>query len=319
MSLNPLSFLGIGTHQGQEKIGLSYSPQKALELMPLGWPLKNTQVLLHHAERKAIHHSVDLSLLDWSIYQNAYDIIVKNLQNGLTQINWGGDHSVGVATVSSFLAQYPQGHVIWIDAHADLNIPESSSTGNFHGMPLSYLLGLTQKPIKKDCPFWRVLDPKKLIYIGLRDLDPYEEYLIKQLGIKAYWGHEIYSSKFASTLDEIRAIISNKPLHISFDIDSVDPLLAVATGIQSPKGLYPEHLQLLAATLNGNHRIKSIDVVEINPMLGSEIEVFNTYAIAFDFLGALLNLNRRFKNDTNYKSTQNHIPVSNQWDLLFFP
>jgi len=313
------SFLGIGTEQGQKNLGLIKSPNVALELMPLGWPKMTFKILQQQSETKKVHRSSDLQLLDWTIYKKAYAAIIKNFNIGLTQINWGGDHSIGLATVSSFLSHFPNGYIIWIDAHADLNTPESSPTGNFHGMPLSYLMGISQSPLSRNCPFWGVLDPKKIIYIGLRDLDPYEKYLIRLFGIKTYFCDELHSCNFINILHEIKTLISNYPIHISFDIDSIDPVLAASTGVPSPQGLQLFQLQLIASALSLNQNIKSIDIVEINPEIGSREEVLKTYAIAFDFLDSLFNFNRRYKNDANYKPNKNYLPITNKWDLLLFP
>lgn len=311
--------MGIGTEQGQQHHGLAQSPHRALELLPQDWLKISCEILHQSSEKKKIHQSSDLSLLDWTIYKKAYDLINESLARGKTQINWGGDHSVGLATVAAYLSQFSDGYVLWIDAHADLNTPESSLTGYFHGMPLSHLMGVNQSFLNRKFPFWGVLEPKKLIYVGLRDLDPYEKYLIRKLGIKAYYCEELHSNQFTKTLFEIETILSNKPIHVSFDIDSVDPSIAASTGVCSPQGIQLDQLRALASMLNMKKNVKSVDVVEINPEIGSKQEVLNTYAIAFEFLNILLNLNGESKNGTIYKSNKNNISLPKKWDLLLFP
>ena len=142
MYLDSMNFLGIGTQQGQQRSGLVTSPELALKLFPKNWPLQSKHLLQNWNPHRGYHKAEDLEVLNWSIYQEAFSIIKNNLLQGGLQLNWGGDHSIGLSTVAAFTSIYPEGHVLWIDAHADLNTPESSPTGNFHGMPLSLLLGI---------------------------------------------------------------------------------------------------------------------------------------------------------------------------------
>lgn len=100
----------------------------------------------------------------------------------------GGDHSIPLGTFPGILARRPRTGIVWVDAHADINTPETSPSGNMHGMPLAFLLGLVKDANKYPSLGWfsPCLDPKDIVYIGLRDVDPGEKKLIRDLGIRAY-------------------------------------------------------------------------------------------------------------------------------------
>lgn len=317
MYLDDFSFLGISTQQGQPKTGLIDSAPLALKLMPHHWSFSHSKILIEAGSPKQIHSTEDLSLLNWSIYSAAHQQIRNHLSQGRLHLNWGGDHSIGISSVAAFTSLYSNGYVLWIDAHADLNTPESSLTGNFHGMPLSILMGIGNKPSNFAHPFWNVLDPKRLIYFGLRDIDPYEKHLIQNLGITAYYCEELNTSGLFNCLQAIKLKIANHPLHISFDIDSIDPLFAPSTGVISNNGLSPFHLHALAKKIGSANNIKSVDVVEINPTIGTSTEANNTYAVAFNFLDKLFNFKRGNFYDSTYSTVKNQLQVSHQRNISF--
>jgi arginase len=127
---------------------------------------------------------------------------------------------------------YPDACVIWIDAHADINTPETTESGNIHGMPVSFLLG-----IAGDIPEFSwvkpVLKPNRLVYIGLRDLDSGEKRILKQHGIKAFSMHEVDKWGIGKVVEmALDAVNPNRdlPIHLSFDVDALDPSVAPSTG-----------------------------------------------------------------------------------------
>jgi len=105
--------------------------------------------------------------------------------------------------------------VIWIDAHADLNLPSKSLTGNFHGMPVSVLCNLDDIATYQFKWLKSYLNPRKLIYLGLRDIDPFEKDVISSMGIKSFSMNEIKSDGLEVVLDKILSIVSNEPVHVS--------------------------------------------------------------------------------------------------------
>lgn len=319
MVLPRYSFLGIGTEQGQRKAGLLKSPLKALQLMPESWPIEESTLLTQSDECVPIHDCDQLNRLNWNIYHRAYLYNCQNLALGRRQINWGGDHSVALSSVAAFLKLFPDGHILWIDAHADLNTPSSSLTGNFHGMPLSVLLGVGQKSSGPVADFWGVLRPEQLIYLGLRDLDAFERDTINKLEIKAYFCEDLEERDFPHHLTQLRKAIENRPLHVSFDIDSVDPNEAPSTGVKAIDGLSKRQIQKLAQMISEIGNLNSVDIVEINPSLGTAKDVQRTYEIAFSFIEKLFNFERENSHATIIYKHQKDLPIQNPWNTPFWP
>ncbi len=298
-----LNFSGISFEVGQTKNGLTQSTGFArkyfhslkdsnLEFIDRG----DAQIPNLQGKIK-IHSNDDLINVEWDKYRFAYEKTQRLLMNSYPLVNWGGDHSVALATVGAFIEKFKNGFVVWIDAHADLNLPAHSESGNLHGMPLGVLLNL--KNIADEYFPWleQHLDPKKLIYVGLRDIDPFEKEMIDGLGIKTYQFKEIQSLGMKVVAHEILAYTSGEALHVSFDIDAVDPKFAPSTGVPVKEGLTPEDLSVLCEVLLKKSNVRSVDLVEINPELGTAKQVDRTFTVAFNFLSSVFNSN--FSGDTH--------------------
>ena len=292
--MKEINFLGLGFEVGQERRGLKDSHRYFRQFFPL---LQKQEIrlldqgeILHQGFCGAkVRSQAGMSDFDWQAYQRAYKKIQTLLKLPETLLNWGGDHSVGLATVGAFCSQFPEGYTVWIDAHADLNLPQYSLSGNFHGMPLAVLLNLHN--IASDHLPWlqKFLSPEKLIYVGIRDLDPFEKESLSNLGLLAFTASDIQSEGMAAVAQKILDKTAACPLHISFDIDSLDPQVAPATGVPVQQGLTLNDIKTLGRILSLHEDLKSIDIVEVNPELGTTHEVWQTYFAALDFLTALFN------------------------------
>lgn len=290
---NFLNFSGFGIEVGQSKNGLSTSAEYARNYFSIlansGISISDFGDIPLNVSQKSVKFfsENDLKKFSWNDFQFAQSQIKKLLDLDVPLLNWGGDHSAAISTVSAFASKYPSGHVIWIDAHADLNLPSKSLTGNLHGMPLSILCNL--EDISKFHFKWiqNYLDPQKLIYIGLRDIDPFEMDAILKLGIKYFTSSDVKQIGMSSIAAQIKDLVKGNPVHISFDIDSVDPSLAPATGIHIPDGLTMDDLITLGQTCFQHFNLKSVDVLEINPKLGTILDIDQTYITAFYFLRSL--------------------------------
>ena len=320
MTASQFAFLGIGTEQGQREQGLRQSPLKALELMPKHWPIYESLLLTQNKEHSpVVRHHNQLAHLNKDIYQRAFDHSRRHLSKGCCQITWGGDHSVALSSVAAFLDRYPQGNILWIDAHADLNTPESSLTGNFHGMPLSILLGVGKKPECSLADFWSILSPKRLIYFGIRDLDPFETSMMASLGIKSLFAQELVPENFPSLLGQMVRILEEQPLHVSFDIDSMDPNEAPSTGVKASGGLREWQILEVAESLFELKNVMSMDIVEINPFIGTPKEVIRTYHVAFNFLERLFNFGGEYQRASKIATIPKKLPFAQQWNTPFWP
>ncbi|MEI8135405.1 MAG: arginase [bacterium] len=187
----------------------------------------------------------------------------------------GGDHSMAIGTIAG-IANHCKKHnkrfgVIWIDAHADINTPETSPSGNIHGMPVAVSLGMGAPELTKVGGDFTTLAPHQISMIGLRSLDPGEVKLIKKLKIDAhtmsdldkYGVHRI----IAKILSAMRAKVDH--LHVSFDLDSVDPTIAGGVGTPVPGGLSYREAHLIMEAIADTGYMSSFEIAEVNPILDS--------------------------------------------------
>jgi arginase len=206
------------------------------------------------------------------------DLVEEKLLEGRFPLILGGDHSIGIGSLAGVLRARPNTGVIWVDAHADLNTPGISESGNMHGMPVGLLMeGVAPTETipgfewLKDGPR---LQPDSIVYVGLRDVDPEERELIQSLGIAAYTMHEIdrygIGQVMEMALGHLLAKDPNRPLHLSYDIDAVDPILAPATGTTVRGGLNFREAHYVAEAVAVSGNLASADIVELNPTLSHE-------------------------------------------------
>ncbi len=294
--MKDINFLDLGIGWGQTKSGLERSGEIAWLNLSQAYHMNRYYKLKGkcRSDSSPIFNSEELDL-PLSLYQTSYLSAMSSLKTENLSLFWGGDHSLSLATVQAFIDLYPNGKVIWIDAHADLNVPESSPTGNFHGMPVAYLLGIRKSPLRS--PQGSLLRENQLCYLGLRSLDPFESQYLKKSDLTYYPDQAIRERGLQSICSEISSWVAGAPLHISFDVDVIDPEIAPSTGVPVPGGVTVKDVMLMAKSFS-QLNIKSLDIVEVNPELGDEDSVQSTYQIAYQFLDPFLKSSRRF-HDSN--------------------
>jgi len=201
----------------------------------------------------------------------AAQMTVDAYERGRTPLLLGGDHSVAVGSLRGMAkATGAPGAAIWIDAHGDLNTPETSASGNVHGMALAIALGLCQDDPRFASKQWpaRALDPAKTVIIAARDLDaPEKEFLRTEGAPRVFSMQEIDRRGISSVADEALEIVADASfLHVSLDLDALDPLDAPGVGTPVRGGLsYREAHTLLEIIAVADP--SSIDIVEVNPVL----------------------------------------------------
>ncbi|HVU77219.1 MAG TPA: arginase [Gaiellaceae bacterium] len=183
----------------------------------------------------------------------------------------GGDHSIAMGSLGGMAARFGPGAALWIDAHGDLNRPDTSPTGNVHGMPLAAALGAAGAAFESgDYPTPSLA---KAALVGIRSLDPGERDLVHELGLHVYTMSDVDRLGVERVVGEALEYLSGEAfLHVSLDLDAVDPMFAPGVGTPVRGGLsYREaHLALeLVAELGA---MDSLDVVEVNPILDRENE-----------------------------------------------
>ncbi len=212
-----------------------------------------------------------------NIYQSAYDIN----QRGEIALFLGGDHSLSIGTVSAITAQperpggkdAPSGvggsvGVLWVDAHGDFNTPDITPSGNVHGMSLAAIMGLGAPELTNIGHVGAKIQPSQAVILGARDIDPLEKKALKELGVRVITMRDIDEHGIAmatrTAMDHLHAC---KRIHVSLDMDSLDPSEAPGVGTPVPGGLSFREAHLLMEILHDSAKVTSLDIVEINPIL----------------------------------------------------
>lgn len=207
---------------------------------------------------------------------NIIESLNKILAGDEMPIILGGDHAIAIPTFSAIAMHHKHNGdgeigLIWFDAHADINTPDTSPSGNIHGMPLAVLLGHGNKALVELCGYAPKLDPKYFAHIGARDIDPGERANIEKLGLRDHFFtmSDIDKRGMAACVEDALAIASQAPggYAVTFDIDMIDPRFAPGSGTLVRGGTtYREaHLALEMIAMRG--RMVSFEIVEVNPLL----------------------------------------------------
>uniref|UniRef100_A0A7S4I5R3 Arginase n=1 Tax=Odontella aurita TaxID=265563 RepID=A0A7S4I5R3_9STRA len=211
------------------------------------------------------------------------DRVEDELNKGRFPLILGGDHSVGLGSLSGILRVRPNVGVIWVDAHADLNTPSMSESGNMHGMPVGLLMaGLEDELDRATIPGleWLSdgdvspaprLNPDSIVYVGLRDVDRAERSALRQLNIRTFTMHDIdchgIGAVMSMALEHLLQSDPDRPLHLSYDIDAIDPVHAPATGTAVRGGLTYREAHYIAESVARSGALGSVEMVELNPTL----------------------------------------------------
>ncbi|MEO1202222.1 MAG: arginase [Pseudomonadota bacterium] len=197
----------------------------------------------------------------------------KALANGDTPLIIGGDHSLAMGSVSGVAAHYrEQGEdigLLWIDAHADMNTPESSPSGNVHGMPLAHLLGEGDSRLNNIEGCHPAIKPENTVLIGVRDIDGRERDIVRKSGLTVFTMRDIDELGMTEVCRQAVEILTRGTagFHVSFDVDGCDPSVMPGSGTLVPGGIdYREAHQLLENCADTG-KMTSMDVVELNPFL----------------------------------------------------
>lgn len=202
-----------------------------------------------------------------------------------TPIFLGGDHSIALGTVGAAAADGKLG-VLWIDAHADFNTPETSPTGNLHGMPLAALTGRGIPELVEVVGPGPTIADVNTVVLGVRSVDPGERDLLRASEVSVFTMREVDESGIGRiarrALERLEDCTS---LHVSLDMDSLDPSQAPGVGTPVPGGLTYREAHLLMEIIASSGKVQSIDVVEINPILDHSNR---TAQIAVELVASLL-------------------------------
>jgi arginase len=184
----------------------------------------------------------------------------------------GGDHSIAVGTVSAVARHLRQTKkrlgLLWIDAHPDMNTPETSPSGNVHGMPLACIIGLGPRKLTHLLGFAPKVDPKNVALVGIRDVDALEKPHVKESGVRAFTMRDIDERGMRAVMEEALDLAGagTDGFHVSLDMDSVDPQIGPGVGTPVRGGLSYREAHLAMEMIGDRGRMTSMDVVEVNPV-----------------------------------------------------
>ena len=201
------------------------------------------------------------------------DEVARLMASGKRVLTIGGDHSIALGSIAGVLEQNANVGVIWFDAHGDINTEATSPSANAHGMPVAVLMGLCESGLNEIA---RVrLKPENIFWVGARDWDAGEKETIARLGIaeNVYSTERVHEMGMAAVMEDIRRkmeVQGIESMHLSFDIDGMDPLIVWATGTRVENGLIQEDLEAFVEGLRRLPEMKSMDFVEYNPLMDDE-------------------------------------------------
>ena len=197
--------------------------------------------------------------------------VVEESSSGAIPLVLGGDHSVALGTLGGLASVNGAGGVLWIDAHADINTPDTSPTGNVHGMPLAAALGLAGDTFESDAWPLPALDPRRVALLGLRQADEGERRLLREAGVRVFTMSEIDRVGVErATREALDRISGGGFVHVSLDMDVLDPEVAPGVGTPVRGGLTYREAHLALELVAESGLAGSFEVVEVNPILDRE-------------------------------------------------
>ncbi len=207
------------------------------------------------------HHAAGVA----AIAAASYNAMQVDIAADAVAIFLGGDHSCALGTVAGSLTRPGRTGVLWVDAHADFNTPVTSPSGNVHGMVVASLMGMCPSPLRIGTD---PLAASDIIMLAIRDLDREERSSLRASGITVYTMRDIDEQGIPAIMRRIQLQFSTcECLHVSFDMDSLDPSIAPGVGTPVSGGLSIREAHLIMELLCDDGRVRALDLVEVNPIL----------------------------------------------------
>ena len=201
------------------------------------------------------------------------ELVRKALGVGECPIVLGGDHSIAIGTITGVAEHHRARNecigLIWVDAHADMNTPDTSPTGNVHGMPLAHVLGIGEPSLARLGGFAPKVAPENVALIGIRDLDEKEKETVRRSGVNAYTMRDIDERGMGAVIAESiqKASAGTAGFHVSFDLDGMDPAVVPGVGTPVKGGIDWREGNLLLEAIADSRRMTSFEIAELNPIL----------------------------------------------------
>jgi arginase len=293
--MKSVSIIGVPSDYGQRRRGVDMGPSAIRyagvieRLQAIGFDVNDLgdirliQNDLHNDEDERLRNLEEIIHLSESLASKVNQTIEANS----IPLVLGGDHSIAIGTLAGLGNKYENLGVIWFDAHADINTPDSTPSGNIHGMPLAVSLGLGHEKLTHIAAYAPKVKKENIIIIGARSVDEGEKVLIKQLGIKVYSMHEIDRLGMAEVMERAISYLKARHVdgvHLSLDLDAIDPLYTPGVGTPVAGGISYRESHLAMEMLQEANFITSAEFVEVNPILD---ERNRTADVAVALIGSL--------------------------------
>jgi len=206
---------------------------------------------------------------------NLRDEVEQTMNDGHTPLVLGGDHSIAMGTISGVAnhcaAKNKKFGVVWFDAHGDMNTPQSSPSGNIHGMPLAHLLGISgsSNALASLTNHSPAISHENVALVGIRDIDRGEAKLISESGINVWTMADIDAKGMPQVVEEVLQVVDTDTdgFHLSFDVDGLDPDVVAGVGTPVPGGVNFREAHYMLEQFAATQRMMSMEIAELNPLL----------------------------------------------------
>jgi arginase len=273
--------IGVPLDLGQSRRGVDMGPSAVrvagleARLEALGHVVEdggNVSVAIAEQKKEGHPHAKYLKEITATCVKHA-ELMIKTLESGKVPIVLGGDHSVAAGTVAGVAEFYRRQNqkigLIWIDAHSDINTPESSPSGNVHGMPLAAIMGLGPPELSSILNFSPKVSPENCVLVGVRDIDAVEKENVRKAGIEVFTMRDIDERGMRTVMEEALRMAGRGTAgyHISLDMDWVDPEDAPGVGTPVRGGATYREAHLAMEIIADHGRMLSFEIVEVNPVI----------------------------------------------------
>jgi arginase len=275
-----ISLLGVPMDLGADRRGVDMGPSAiryaglSEKLYALGHDVSNLDAIPVPEPETRAPGDPRLKYLDLivTVVAQTADRVADQLALDRLPVVLGGDHSIALGSVSGAARALGTTGLLWLDAHADFNTAETSPSGNIHGMILASLVGLGDPRLVQAAGTGPHIDSQRVAIIGARDIDSGERELLRKAGVRVYTMSDIDRRGMAEIMREAMALVSGDTtgLHVSFDVDVVDPSEAPGVGTPVPGGVTYREAHLAMELVAESGRLRSLDIVEVNPILDRE-------------------------------------------------
>lgn len=277
-----VGLIGVPTNHGCDKDGVQYGPHKLRSSLENIFKNENIEVeyikdidveIIHKDDKFKDDQNIKYYKSIHNTNEKLANTVYESLKEGYFPIILGGDHSLGLGSISGVSKYFNNLGVVWIDAHGDFNTEVVSESKNSHGMPLAFLSGYGKKELVNLYYEGTKVKEKNIFHIGGRDIDTKERELLNSTNVNLYDKSVIDTHGFKWILDDILEKCKNQDidaLHISFDIDFMDKHLVPGTGTRVDYGYSVEESKYILRKLMESNMVKSMDFVEFNPLLDDQ-------------------------------------------------